>query len=116
MLHAHIFINTLNKLGNIYNIAILVFPHYCLIFFADDLKMFHVVKSVEDCKLLKSEIDSVQLWWFEDLMKINMLEINIISFACTTAYVLITTWMLYPIQTDRGKDSHKLHIHHVGYL
>jgi hypothetical protein len=40
--------------------------------FAEDLKIFRVIKSAEDCKLLKTDIDSVQKWCIENCMKINL--------------------------------------------
>jgi hypothetical protein len=35
---------------------------YKFLLFADNLKMFHVIESVEDCKLLKSDTDSLLQW------------------------------------------------------
>jgi hypothetical protein len=52
--------------------------------FADDLKIFRVIKSAKDCKLLQSDIDCVQKWCYENCMKINTLKTNIISFTSKT--------------------------------
>jgi hypothetical protein len=59
--------------------------HYleCL-FFGDNLKVFRVIKSAKDCKLLKSNIDCVHKWCYENRMKINTLKTNIISFTSKT--------------------------------
>jgi hypothetical protein len=48
--------------------------------FADDLKIFHVIKCVEDCKLLQSDVGCVEKWCIENYMKINIFKTNIISF------------------------------------
>jgi hypothetical protein len=39
---------------------------------ADNLKIFHVMKSAEDCKLLQSDTDIVQKWYIENYIKINI--------------------------------------------
>jgi hypothetical protein len=36
--------------------------------FADDIKIFHAIKSPNDCKLLKSDTDSVQGWCTANFM------------------------------------------------
>jgi hypothetical protein len=59
--------------------------------FADDLKIYRVLKSVENCKLLRSSIESVQKWCIETCMKINILKTSIISFTHKlTVFILIT--------------------------
>jgi hypothetical protein len=55
-----------------------------VLLFADDLKIFRVIKSAKDCKLLQSDIDCVQKWCYENCMKINALKTNITSFICKT--------------------------------
>jgi hypothetical protein len=40
--------------------------------FADGLKIFRVLKPAEDCKLLQSDIDSVQKGCTENYTKINI--------------------------------------------
>jgi hypothetical protein len=54
--------------------------------FADDLKIFHVIKSAEDYKLLvrQSDIDSVQKCHTEHYKKINIFKTDIISFTRKT--------------------------------
>jgi hypothetical protein len=52
--------------------------------FADDLKIFRVINSAEDCKLLQCDIDCVQKWCTENYMKINKLKTNIIYFTPKT--------------------------------
>lgn len=39
--------------------------------------IFCVTKSTKDCKLLKSDTDSVRKWWIENYTKINIFEKNI---------------------------------------
>jgi hypothetical protein len=42
------------------------------ILFADDLKIYRDIKSVEDCKYLQTDIDSVQQWCGENHMELNI--------------------------------------------
>jgi hypothetical protein len=42
---------------------------FLILLFADDLKMFRVTNSAEDCKLLQFGIESVQKWCIENYMK-----------------------------------------------
>jgi hypothetical protein len=53
--------------------------------FADDLKLFRIIKSAEDCKLLQSDVDSAQKWSIENYMKIKTYRINIIYFIRKTS-------------------------------
>jgi hypothetical protein len=39
--------------------------------YADDPKIFRVIKPAEGCKLLQSGFNSVQKWCIENYMKIN---------------------------------------------
>jgi hypothetical protein len=45
--------------------------------FSDDLKIFRVIKSAENCKLLQFDIDSVQKWCINNYMIINIFKTNI---------------------------------------
>jgi hypothetical protein len=47
--------------------------------FADDIKIFRVIKSPNDCNLLQSDIDSVQGWCTANLMKLNINKTRVIS-------------------------------------
>jgi hypothetical protein len=88
------------------------------------LKIFRVIESAEDCKLLQSDIESVQKWCIENYMKINTLKTNIISFTRKTISIHFNYFVsnLLIIQTDYVKDlgvmlDSKLHFHrHVDYL
>jgi hypothetical protein len=42
--------------------------------------VFRVIKSAELCKILQSDIDSVQKWCIEDYVKINILKTRTTSF------------------------------------
>jgi hypothetical protein len=55
----------------------------CLLF-ADDLKIYWHIKSVEDCKSLQVGTDSVHQWCGENCMELNIQKSNIISFTHKT--------------------------------
>jgi hypothetical protein len=52
---------------------------YELLLFAYDLKIFRVIKSAGDCKLLQSDIDPVRKWYLENFIEINIFKTNIID-------------------------------------
>jgi hypothetical protein len=88
------------------------------------LKIFRVIKSAEDCKLLQSDIDTVQKWCIENYMKINIFKTNIIYFVRKTngIHFNYSVGDLLIVRTDCVKylrvmlDS-KLHFHRdVDYL
>jgi hypothetical protein len=56
--------------------------------FADDLKIFCVIKSAEDCKLLQSDINSVQKWCSNNYMKINIFKASMVSFTSKTNSII----------------------------
>jgi hypothetical protein len=58
--------------------------------FVHDLKIIRVVKSAEDCKLLQSDIDSVQKWCSVNYIKINILKTNMIFLLVKLTSSLIT--------------------------
>jgi hypothetical protein len=47
---------------------------------ADDMKIYHSINNVQDCKLLWSDIESIQNWHFENGMILNACKTTIISF------------------------------------
>jgi hypothetical protein len=47
--------------------------------FADDLKIYRDIKSVEDWKAMQADIGSVQQWCGENYMELNIQTIEIIS-------------------------------------
>jgi hypothetical protein len=51
----------------------------CLLF-DGDLKVYHNINYVRDCKLLQSDINSMQNWCFENCMTLNVGKTTIISF------------------------------------
>jgi hypothetical protein len=93
-------------------------------FFADDIKIFRVIKSAKESKLLQSDIDCVQKWCYENYMKINTLKTNIISFTRITNSIHFNYYVdnLLIVRTDCVKDlgvmlDSKLHFHrHIVYL
>jgi hypothetical protein len=100
----------------------LIFLIFCS--FADDLKSFHVIKSAEDCKLLQSDIDSVQKWCIENCVNINIFKTDTVSFTHKTSsinfyyfwgdlLIILTACVKYlGVISDR-----KLHFHrHVDCL
>jgi hypothetical protein len=92
--------------------------------FADYLKIFRVIKSAKDCKLLQSDIDCVQKWCYENYMKFNTLETNIIFFTRKTNSIFFNYYVdnLLIVRTDCIKDhgvmlDSKLHFHrHIDNL
>jgi hypothetical protein len=52
--------------------------------FADDLKKYRSIRNVDDCKLLRHDIDSVQNWYLVNGMKLNFGKTTIISFTRKT--------------------------------
>jgi hypothetical protein len=52
--------------------------------FADDLKIYRNIKSVEDCKALQVDIDAVQQWCGENCTELSIQKNKIISFTRRT--------------------------------
>jgi hypothetical protein len=52
--------------------------------FADDLKIYHTIINVDDCKLLKHDINSVYNWCLVNGMQINLGKTMIVSFSRKT--------------------------------
>jgi hypothetical protein len=92
--------------------------------FADDLEIFHVIKSADDFELLQSDIDSVEKWCIESYMKMNIFKTNITSFTCKTNSIHFYYFFGYLLilRTDCVKDlwvmtDGELHFHrHVDCL
>jgi hypothetical protein len=89
-------------------------------FFPGVLKIFHVMESAEDCKLLQSDIDSVQGWCTGNYMKIKIHKTNIIYFTCKSISLNINYYIgdILIIHTDCVKDlgimlDIELYFHHV---
>jgi hypothetical protein len=64
----------INDLCNVIN-----YSRYLL--FADDIKIFCVIKSPNDWKLLQSDIDSVQGWCIANFMKLSISNTRVITFS-----------------------------------
>jgi hypothetical protein len=59
--------------------------HYSkFLLFADDIKLYNVIKSVEDCKCLQAEIHFVSNWCLENCIKLDTQNTNVISFTRKT--------------------------------
>jgi hypothetical protein len=91
--------------------------------FADDIKIFRVIKSPNDCNRLQSDIDSVQGWCTANFMELNISKTRVISFSRKTN-PLICDYKLRQsskTRTDSIKDlgafiDSKLRFHnHVDY-
>jgi hypothetical protein len=52
--------------------------------FADDLKSYHSISDVDDCKLLQHDIDSLQNWCLDNGTKLNLSKTTVISFTRKT--------------------------------
>jgi hypothetical protein len=81
------------------------------ILFADDLKIFYVLKSVVDFEILQSRIDSIQKWRIENYMKINVFRTNRISFIRKSIFSIYQSIHFYYffgylliVRTDCVKD------------
>jgi hypothetical protein len=115
---AHLLLNI--SINDLY--AKIYFSEFLL--FANDLKIFCVVTSAEDCKLLQSDTDSVQKWCTENYMEINIFRINIIFLLVNLTVSILNYCVgnLLIVRTDCVKDlgvvlDCKLHFHrHVHYL
>jgi hypothetical protein len=59
--------------------------------FADDLKIYHSTRNVDDCKLLQHDIDSVQNWCLVNGIKLNLGKT--ISFIRKKLFILITNYV-----------------------
>jgi hypothetical protein len=98
----------------------LIYSEFLL--FADDLKLFRIIKSVEDCKLLQPNIDCAQKLSTENYMKLKMYRTNTIYLTRKTSRVNFNYLLgdLLIVRTDCIKyvfvklDS-RLHIHRHAY-
>jgi hypothetical protein len=52
--------------------------------FAEDLKLYHAIKSAEDCKCLQADIHLVKERCFGNCIKLNTQKTNVISFTHNT--------------------------------
>jgi hypothetical protein len=62
------------------------------LFFADDLNIFRVIKSAEDCILLQTDIDSIQKWCTENYHIQNKWFLLLVKLAVS---IFITFWAIY---------------------
>jgi hypothetical protein len=96
---------------------------YKFLLFADDVKIFRVIKSAEGCKLIRPDIDSVKKWCIENYKKINIFQTDTISFTRKTNSMHFNSFLgdLLIVRTDCAKDlrvllERKLLFHrHVNY-
>jgi hypothetical protein len=92
--------------------------------FADDLKIYRNLNNVHDCKLLQSDINSVQNWCFENGMTLTVGKTTIISLTRKTVgfhfnYKLSNNPTLHSqFVKDLGVllDSKLYFHHHVDYI
>jgi hypothetical protein len=62
--------------------------NYCkILIFADDLKMFRVINSPHDCRLLQSDINSVSDWCIANSMRLNIAKTRIVSYTRKTNFL-----------------------------
>jgi hypothetical protein len=110
----NIFINDLCK----------VIEYSNFLLFADDVKIFHAINSVDDCILLQSDINCIQDWHSANYMKLNISKTRVIAFTRKTnvLYYSYKICDLFITHTDTIKDlgvqlDSKLHFHaHVDYI
>jgi hypothetical protein len=101
-----------------------IIKHSKFLLFADDLKIYRNIKSVEDCKALQADICSVQHWCAENLMELNIQKMRIISFMRKTNSVHFNYYVSNEIilLPDCSKDlgvmlDSKLYFHrHVDFV
>jgi hypothetical protein len=92
--------------------------------FADDIKIFRVIKSPNDCTRLQSGIDSVQGWCTANFMKFNISKTRVISFSRKTNTLIYENKLCQSLitRTDSIKDlevfiDSKLRFHnHIDYI
>jgi hypothetical protein len=74
--------------------------------FADELKIFRVIKSAKDCILLQIDTDSIWKWCIENYMEINIFKTNMISLTRKTnsihSYYFLDDLLI--VLTDYVKD------------
>jgi hypothetical protein len=58
--------------------------HSRYLLFADDIKIYRVISSPEDCNLLQFDIDSIRGWCTENYMKLNIDKAKVITFSKKT--------------------------------
>jgi hypothetical protein len=62
--------------------------HSRYLLFADDIKIYRAVSSIEDCNLLQSDIDSVRGWYASNYMKLNVDKTKVITFCKKTSNLM----------------------------
>jgi hypothetical protein len=100
-----------------------IIKHSKLLLFADDLKIYSNIKSVEDCKALQADAYSVQHWCAENHMELNIQKTRIISFTRKTNSVHFNYYFSNEIIlcSDCIKDlgvmfNNKLYFRHVDFV
>jgi hypothetical protein len=68
-----------------------IIDHSKFILFADGLKIYRDIKSVEDCIALQVDTDAVQQWRDENCMELNIQETKIINFTRKTNSIHFST-------------------------
>jgi hypothetical protein len=63
--------------------------------FANNLKIFNIIKSLEVFEILQSDIDYAQNWCFENYMKINVFKTNIIPFTRKSNSIHFNYFLVY---------------------
>jgi hypothetical protein len=98
--------------------------HCNLLFFADDLKIFRVVRSPHDCLFLQSDINSVNDWCTANTMRLNSDKTRVVSYTRKTNFLSYKYQLCHNTitRTSSIKDlgvffDPKLHFHsHVHNL
>jgi hypothetical protein len=69
-----IFLIKINKVGQIlFDVGFLIY--------ADDLKIFKVIRTLADCHKLQSVLDAFYQWCFQNKLVLNLLKCNIMNFS-----------------------------------
>ncbi|XP_058827797.1 uncharacterized protein LOC131687719 [Topomyia yanbarensis] len=63
-----------------FNDVCFVIPPGCRLIYADDLKLFLIVRSIEDCKELQKHLDAFSCWCNRNLLALSVSKCSIISF------------------------------------
>jgi hypothetical protein len=85
---------------------VIIYSRYLL--FADDIKIFRVIKSPNICNQLQSDIDSVQGWCTANFMKLNISKTRVISFSRKT------NTMIYYYKLCHSSITHPDYIKDLG--
>lgn len=72
--------------------------------FADDLKMYHIVKSIQDCVVLQDNLNQIIRWCKDNNMELNAKKCSVISFGKSSTKIVYD----YFIEDTKLKREHSV--------